>query len=114
MTFLQANLQGWDVGTTDHVGVEVLIPTHLKLLTEEKLNFTFLGEGLLQKLNAPELANLKPEIVYSMHTTTLLNHLMEAFAALLDFGKIKHHLVDEDLMGPPSSSAAYIFIRMEC
>lgn len=106
-SFLENKLQTWDVQSTDHVGFEILVPTHLRLLAEKGITFAFPGLETLINLNQTKLKKFSPEILYSKIPTTL-THSLEAFAGQIDFDKVKHRLDFGSMMASPSSTAAYL------
>ncbi|ODM14970.1 hypothetical protein SI65_09722 [Aspergillus cristatus] len=106
-SFLENKLQTWDVESTDHVGFEILVPTHLRLLAEQGVTFTFPGLETLINLNQTKLKKFFPEILYSKIPTTL-THSLEAFVGQINFDKVKHRLDFGSMMASPSSTAAYL------
>lgn len=104
---LQAILGKWDVGSTDHVGFEILVPGLLRLLEAERIFFEFPGRKLLMDLNAAKLARFNINILYKPIPITLV-HSLEAFVGTLNFDKVLHHKVNGAMMGSPSSTAAYL------
>ena len=84
---LQQCLCKWDVLSTRHVGLEVLIPALLKNLEEDSNRFLFPGCEKLLKLQSKKLARVDSERLYSKKKTTLL-HSMEAFVGSIDFSRV--------------------------
>jgi hypothetical protein len=105
--FLERKLDTWDIETTEHIGFEILIPAHLRLLADEGVSFTFPGLKALNRLNQQKLKNVSPEILYGNSPSTLI-HSLEAFVGKIDFDKVKHRLVFGSMMASPSSTAAYL------
>ncbi|PLN83655.1 Ent-kaurene synthase, partial [Aspergillus taichungensis] len=106
-SFLEKKLQTWDVESTDHVGFEILVPTHLRLLADQGVTFSFPGLETLINLNQTKLRKFVPEFLYSDIPTTL-THSLEAFAGQIEFDKVKHRLDFGSMMASPSSTAAYL------
>ncbi|KAI9688292.1 MAG: geranylgeranyl pyrophosphate synthetase [Bogoriella megaspora] len=105
-------LNQWDVGSTVHVGFEILIPALLTYLEREGLNFDFPGRSSLYAINAKKLAKFKPEYLYMDMKTTAL-HSLEAFIGKVDFNRVRHHKVGGAFMASPSSTAAYLMNASE-
>ncbi|KAF9886600.1 hypothetical protein FE257_011240 [Aspergillus nanangensis] len=110
--FLNAKLQSWDVGLTDQVGFELPIPTHLRLLEQEGISFTFPGWSKLQQLNQKKLGKARVEILYEKRQTTM-THSLEAFVGKVDFTRLKHLRTLGSMMASPSSTAAYLIYGNE-
>ena len=106
-SFLQSKLESWNVEAADHVGFEILVPTLLRLLADEGINFEFAGQKALARLNSQKLEHFDFEILYGSSPTTLL-HSLEAFAGQIDFDKLIHRLHFDSMMASPSSTAAYL------
>lgn len=104
---LASLLESWDIGSTIHVGFEILVPALLEYLEDEGIRFEFPGREQLFAVNAKKLAKFKPEYLYMKIQTTAL-HSLEAFIGKLDFNKVAHHKVRGSLMCSPSSTAAYL------
>lgn len=110
--WLQQKLERWDVGRTENVAFEILIPTHLDLLRAEGVEFQFPGFAELKKLNAVKMAKFVPEFLYGDSQTTLV-HSLEAFVGKIDFDRVKHRLENGSMMYSPSSTAAYLMNASE-
>ncbi|KAI1470985.1 terpene synthase family protein [Daldinia caldariorum] len=106
-TALRSRLTSWDVGSSSHVGFEILVPAILGYLEDEGLFFHFPGRDELLDLNKAKLAMLTPKVLYSKAKTTLI-HSLEAFIGKIDFDQISHHKTGGSMMASPSSSAAYL------
>jgi aphidicolan-16beta-ol synthase/syn-copalyl-diphosphate synthase len=123
---LQAQLQDWDVQSSDRVGYDLLIPALLAMLEERpqqgespgqrtrpaqsncSFTFTFKGRAALMALHDANMAVFQPEWLYQKQQWTGL-HSLEAFIGRIDFDKVRHHLTDESgMMGSPSSTSAYL------
>ncbi|KAE8408331.1 terpene synthase family protein [Aspergillus pseudonomiae] len=105
--FLRARLQLVDIAGTDRVGLELLIPTHQRLLQEEGVNLDFPGAQALHQLRAAKLARFSPEFLYG-DTPTTLTHSLEAFIGIIDFDQVRHRLDFGSMLASPSSTAAYL------
>jgi hypothetical protein len=106
-SFLQKKLDTWDVEMTEHIGFEILVPAHLRLLADEGIPFAFPGLGALSRLNQQKLKDFSPKMLYSQLPSTL-THSLEAFVGKIDFDKVRHRLVFGSMMASPSSTAAYL------
>ncbi|PYH87533.1 terpene synthase family protein [Aspergillus ellipticus CBS 707.79] len=105
--FLRARLQLADIAGADRVGLELLIPTHQRLLHDEGVHLDFPGAKQLQRLRAAKLARFSPEFLYGS-TPTTLTHSLEAFIGLVDFDQVRHRLDFGSMLASPSSTAAYL------
>ncbi|EED11984.1 terpene synthase family protein [Talaromyces stipitatus ATCC 10500] len=105
--FLQAKLETWDVEATDHVGSEILVSAHLRLLSEKGITFDFPGSESLKRLNKEKLKKFSPELLYGSEPITLI-HSLEAFAGQIDFDKLSHRLNFGSMLASPSSTSAYL------
>ncbi|KAF2792940.1 Ent-kaurene synthase [Melanomma pulvis-pyrius CBS 109.77] len=107
MDYLEKKLQTWDVSTTDHVGFEMLVPTHLRLLEEYGHKYDFPGRQLLMSLYEKKIARFDPRFLYSGKQTTFA-HSLEVFSGQIDFVKAKTQLSNGSMMASPSATAAYL------
>ncbi|KAK5999068.1 Pimaradiene synthase pbcA [Cladobotryum mycophilum] len=105
--YLEQALRSWRVESAIHVGFEILVPGMLVMLSKEGLVFHFPGHEALMVMNKRKLKMIPPQLFYSSTKTTLL-HSMEAFVGIVDFDKMRHHVINGSLMGSPSSTAAYL------
>ncbi|KAH8836246.1 hypothetical protein RJ55_10009 [Drechmeria coniospora] len=110
--YLNDALQRWDVRSTIHVGFEVLVPTLLRMLEEEGVNFRFPGRRALMTLNRRRVGRGlgSRRAMLDAHQKTTLLHSLEGFVGILDFGNISHGLTKGSMMGSPASTAAYLMI----
>ena len=108
--FLRAQLQQWDVGSTVHVGFEILIPTLLDLLEEAGITFDFKQRHLLMAIRDIKMSKFNVSVLYKNISMTAL-HSLEAFIGKIDFDRVSHHTVSGSMMGSPSSTAAYLIHR---
>lgn len=106
-TFLQEKLQTWDVGSTIHVGFEILVPNLLDLLEKQGLVFEFPGRDLLMKIKDLKMTKIRPEMLYANNSMTAI-HSLEAFINQIDFDRVAHHKIHGSMMASPSSTAAYL------
>lgn len=104
---VQSKIDSWDVESSEHVGFEILVPTLLRLLEAEGINFYLPGLQVLMALNAKKLGKFDPHVFYSPTMSTLL-HSLEAFIGKIDFDKLSHHKVSGSMMCSPASTAAYL------
>lgn len=105
---LSRALCAWDVGSTVHVGFEVLVPNLLRQLGQYGVKFDFPCKTELLKLNERKLLEFRPEMVTSAARTTLL-HSLEGLVGQVDFDQLAHHCTAYGgLMGSPASTAAYL------
>jgi hypothetical protein len=105
--FLQSLFSAWDVESSVHVGFEILIPALLSILEADGPKLNFPGRKSLMALNKKKLSKFDPEILYTNQRTTLI-HSLEAFVGLIDFDRVRHHIVSGSMMASPSSTAAYL------
>ncbi|QKX63437.1 uncharacterized protein TRUGW13939_10607 [Talaromyces rugulosus] len=105
---LSKALSSWNVGSSLHVGFEILIPSLLDQLAQRGVNLDFSGKRELEELQQHKLSKFRPEMVTSKQQSTLL-HSLEGLIGRVDFGKLKHHCtVYGGMMGSPASTAAYL------
>ena len=123
---LQAQLQDWDVQSSDRVDFEILIPALLAMLesgsqhgespghrtrpaqSNFSFSFSFQGRAALMALHDAKMAKFQPEWLYGKQQITALSSL-EAFIGRIDFNKVRHHLTDEgSMLASPSSTSAYL------
>ena len=105
--YLRSKFQQWDADASIHVGFEILVPTLLEMLKDEQVFLPFPDYHRLMALNQLKLKKFNPLMLYGEAKTTLL-HSLEGFAGRIDFNKVRHHLVDGNMMASPSSTAAYL------
>lgn len=105
--WLGMKLKSWDIEASDQVGFEILIPSLLRLLERECIQFQFPASRRLEQLNASKLSEFKAHKLYSDKRSTLV-HSLEAFVGIIEFDKVGHHLSDGSMMASPSSTAAYL------
>ena len=105
--WLEKKLKSWDVEASDQVGFEILVPSLLRLLEQECIQFQFPASRRLEQLNASKLSKFKAHMLYSDKRSTLV-HSLEAFVGTIEFDKVGHHLSDGSMMASPSSTAAYL------
>ncbi|KAH3955393.1 hypothetical protein HBI81_039160 [Parastagonospora nodorum] len=109
---LRRLLDDWDMGTSDRVGMELLVPNLLRLLEEEGIKFEFRSREALMSLNTAKLARLGSALSSSKPTS--LTHSLEAFVGTLDFDSVKRHkMPNGSMLASPSSTAAYLMNATE-
>jgi hypothetical protein len=107
---LRMQLAAWnDVSATNHIGVEMIVPSLLEYLEKEDrtLSFEYASKDVLASINAAKLSRFKPESLYSKVPSSAV-HSLEAFVGKIDFDKVTHHLFQGSMMASPSSTAAYL------
>lgn len=104
---LTQKLNRWDVGSTSHVGFEILVPALLAMLEQDGSHFAFPGRSSLLELNSIKLADFHPGILYAKDKTTLI-HSLEAFVGAIDVSSVRHHVLAGSMMASPSATAAYL------
>lgn len=104
---LQHELQAWDVSTADHVGFEIVIPSILKLLSEEGIEFDYPGSTQLMALNRAKLSKIPPSI-WSKRMQTTLTHSLESFVGQVNFDDLEHLLVYGSMGSSPAATSAYL------
>lgn len=108
ITALFTALHSWDVGSSLHVGFEILVPSLLHQLKQRGVDLDFPGKEELNLLHQKKLSKFSPEMVTSKYQTTML-HSLEGLIGKVDFGKLRHHCTaDGGMMGSPASTAAYL------
>jgi hypothetical protein len=112
VAYLREILSTWNVYACLHVGFEILVPALLKMLDQAGIALHFPGKSALMSLNAQKMKHFRPEMLYSSTQVTAL-HSLEAFIDVVDFSKVKHHLVNGSMLGSPSSTAAYLMNDLE-
>lgn len=103
-------LKAWsDVVTTNHIGVEVIMPHLLEELRklDPSLRATFDAEEDLMRMNREKLTRFKASSLYHDQPSSAL-HSLEAFLGKIDFDAVGHHLHHGSMMASPSSTAAYL------
>jgi hypothetical protein len=111
-TALQSMLNNWDIGSTDRVGFEVLVPGLLRLLERENIHMSFDGSAELMKMNEGKITVLQ-QIIKRKEQTTVL-HSLEAFVGILDFDEARQHkLPNGSMLNSPASTAAYLINSSE-
>ena len=106
-SFLHNKLEQWDVESSVHVGIELLVPAHLSMLEKEGLFFAFSSRDALMTLHARKLGKFNPQTLYSPQKSTLI-HSLEAFIGVVDFNRLCHHKSFGSMFASPSSTAAYL------
>ena len=107
---LGAQLAAWsDITTTNHIGVEMILPALLDYLQYEdsSLYLDFKTKDSLKRMSAAKLSRFHPEILYEQRPSSAV-HSLEAFIGKIDFDKVSHHLFNGSMMASPSSTAAYL------
>ena len=104
----------WDVELCRAVGFEVLVPSLLDLLSKEGIQLDFPGRKPLLSTRDQKLASIKPEVLYTNGSTTLL-HSLEALHGYEDFSveELAHHKVGGSMMASPAATASYL-MRCRC
>lgn len=107
---LRNQLVAWDdVLETNHIGVEMIIPSLLAYLEKEdkNLTFSFPCKGVLDSMNRVKLSHFTPESLYGEKPISMI-HSLEAFLGKIDFDRVAHRLFRGSMMASPSSTAAYL------
>ncbi|RYP78945.1 hypothetical protein DL769_003110 [Monosporascus sp. CRB-8-3] len=104
---LRELLRRWDVSSCDQVGFELLVATHLRLLSSEGVVLDFSQLAQLQALRDAKLAKLPASSVYGEPST--LYHSLEGLIGHIDFDQIgQWREPNGSMMASPSSTAAYL------
>lgn len=107
---LQTQLMYWDdLLSTNHIGVELIVPALLEYLKfeDESLRFDFEGEVILKQMHEAKMARVDIESLYQGRPSSVL-HSLEAFIWKIDFDRIGHHLFNGSMLASPSSTAAFL------
>ncbi|EUC26852.1 hypothetical protein COCCADRAFT_113213 [Bipolaris zeicola 26-R-13] len=107
---LDKQLKTWnDLISTNHIGVELIVPALLDYLqTEDRLlQFDFKGQDVLTQMHKEKSSRLRLDTLYSTRPSSAL-HSLEAFVGRIDFNRVSHHLYNGSMMASPSSTAAYL------
>lgn len=107
---LRAQLATWDdVSETNHIGVEIIVPSLLAYLEKEdaRLAFDFPCKKVLKRMNEEKLSRFRPESLYGNKPSSAI-HSLEAFLGKIDFDRVSHHLFNGSMLASPSSTAAYL------
>ncbi|KAF2026976.1 Ent-kaurene synthase, partial [Setomelanomma holmii] len=111
-TAVRIMLKSWDIGSTDRVGFEVLVPGLLRFLEQKNIHFQFDGRAQLMKLSKSKTA-IAQHMVRAEKQTTIL-HSLEAFVGILNFDDARHHkLPNGSMLNSPASTAAYLMHSSE-
>jgi hypothetical protein len=104
---LSAMLNQLNIKSLERVGIEVIVPSMLRLLDELGTRLDFRSRAHLESLGQHKLSNVTSVLHGSAQTT--LVHSLEAFAGTLDYDTVKHHRSSYGaMMASPSSTAAYL------
>lgn len=76
--YLHETLQTWDVGASNHVGFEILVPNLLEMLQRRGVNNDFPGYNTAMAMNEQNMVKYEIEGLYIDCKTTPL-HSLEAF-----------------------------------
>ncbi|RMZ72785.1 gibberellin cluster-kaurensynthase [Pyrenophora seminiperda CCB06] len=107
---LARQLATWnDMETTNHIGVELIVPALLQYLKEEDaaLQFAFPGQSVLADMSAAKLARFRTEMLYEARISPA-SYSMEAFIGKVDFDRVALQLRNGSMWTSPSSTAAYL------
>ena len=103
--WLDGEIQGWDVSTIDHVGLEILVPALSNLLALEGISIRY--PSTLSDLNRQKMAKFEPAVLYSTVQSTL-KHSLEAFIGVIDFDQVSCNHMSRGMLGSPASTAAFL------
>lgn len=112
---LTSQLVTWnDVETTNHIGVEMIIPAMLRYLKDEdaSLTFSFPSENLLADMHAAKMAPFRAEMLYDAFISPA-SYSLEAFIGKVDFDRVTCQLMNGSMWTSPSSTAAYLIHATE-
>lgn len=107
---LARQLATWhDIETTNHIGVELIVPSLLQYLREENpaLHFEFPSQKVLADMSAAKLARFRTEMLYEQRISPA-SYSMEAFIGKVDFDRASIQLRNGSMWTSPSSTAAYL------
>ncbi|KPM42336.1 Ent-kaur-16-ene synthase [Neonectria ditissima] len=107
---LRDQLATWDdVLETNHIGVELIVPSLLEYLQleDQSLTFEFPCKSALDSMKAMKLARFNLDSLYGKRPSSAI-HSLEAFLGKLDFDRVSHQLFQGSMLASPSSTAAYL------
>lgn len=104
---LRQMLKSWDIGATDTIAFEVIVPAHLDMLEKHDLYYEFLARQHLMRLYRRRIDKINPEWLYGQEQLTLL-YCLEGLIGKVDFDRLSHQKVGGSMMNSPSSTAAYL------
>ncbi|KAH7081738.1 Ent-kaur-16-ene synthase [Paraphoma chrysanthemicola] len=107
---LQTQLLTWDdLLSTNHIGVELIVPAMLDYLRNEDeiLKFELDSQSTLMQMHRAKLTRFQPESLYKMKPSSAL-HNLEALIGKIDFDRLEHHLFNGSMLASPSSTAAFL------
>lgn len=111
VSVLHEMLHHWDVVNCNTVGIEVLCPSLLGLLSSQGYDFAFPARRSLFEMRDSKLARVTPKMIYQVAPSALL-HSLEAFHDWnpndFDVSKVRHHLVGGSMMASPAATASYL------
>ncbi|KAF4950621.1 hypothetical protein FSARC_13126 [Fusarium sarcochroum] len=112
---LQTQLASWDdISETNHIGVEMIVPSLLAYLAKQDagLTFDFPCKEILKSMNESKLSHFEPASLYGNKPSSAI-HSLESFIGMVDFDRISHHLYHGSMLASPSSTAAYLIEASE-
>ena len=104
--FLTTKLAGWDISTTDRIGIEITIPNMLDMLELEGIHFAFPELNQMREANKARMKQIDLSLMYKFSSSILYS--LESFIGVIDFDKLSQYLRNGSMMGSPSSTAAYL------
>ncbi|KAI1877568.1 hypothetical protein JX265_003576 [Neoarthrinium moseri] len=106
---LKQQLAAWDdIQKSNHVGVEIIMPSLLTYIEEEHgTSFNFPSRSTLEAMNIDKMSRFSLESLYDKKPSSAV-HSLEAFLGRVDMGRLSHHLYHGSMMASPSSTAAYL------
>ncbi|KAI5921046.1 terpene synthase family protein [Camillea tinctor] len=107
IVYTQNVLNNWRIAEARQVGIEILAPVLLEMCEKEGVFFHFAGKEDLYRAKNSKLAMFDINMLYGSQPLTAL-HSLEAFVGHVEFDRVKHHLIDGNMMASPASTAAYL------
>ncbi|EME80706.1 uncharacterized protein MYCFIDRAFT_189135 [Pseudocercospora fijiensis CIRAD86] len=99
-----------DIESTNHIGVELVLPALIRYLREElpSSNFFLRVPAALEAMSEAKASQFQPELLYKQKWSPAIYHL-EAFVGKIDFDRVTQQAFENGSMWTsPAATAAYL------